>query len=268
MRRVAFLSCVLIAVLGPVAFSGGQRSQPPADPPERPQVERELTPIRPPTSQEETSDIEGLQLEILGRPAWILFYHADLNALGEELSVTIERGYIPRGMEVQPNGNVSVLYQIDQDVRPRRWFVEDFQPENLNQALSERIVAGLSPVALSVEDGVFLFLFVEKEHGIREWRMHESGIESSEIASVVTQYQRQGFSLVDISVDIAEERLWYFFTRTNEPGATTGNTYFVNAYPAGESTPGGMNLDYQAARGMPTAFAAGSAISLVVFRSE
>ena len=100
---------------------------------------------------------------------------------------------------------------------------------------------------------------------IGAWRIHESELNEEKLLKTIHDYQEDGFSLVDISIDPEDEVLWYLFVQQEGRPTTANSRLFLNAYPKGEPTIAGIATDYTAGRGMPYGIATGDAISLVLF---
>jgi hypothetical protein len=267
-RLVVFLMATSVLAL---VDAGGQQDEEDRSPADQ---RREASPIEiQPEPMEESSEIEsgtrGLSEERtvpLERPAWILFFHEGLDRIEEEISATIDRGYLPVALEANPDGSLTSMYVLSPPDAPLRWTLESYSAErDINSIVSTRILDGWNPLAFSVLEDTLVFLFGRTETSITDWRIHRSDLSGEAIASTLQQYQDSGYAFVDFGIDDVDDQVWYLFVKQEGRFGGPGTGFFVNAYPNGESVPAGMQEDYDRGVGIPFAFASGTAISMVVF---
>lgn len=282
--RYVFLVMSLIALGLPSAAAGGNRE-------DRPAATEESTPIPVPDSpaadepdaesstdvvssdtdeggSEQSAETERLpQVIPLDEAAWILFFHEFGEAMTDEINVTLERGYVPAAVEITSDGALAVLYLYSPQTAPDVWLLEDYDdPSLINEAITTRLVNNWIPLGFSVLDGTYYVFYAHaEEQTIRGWRIHESEVDDEAITEVLALYQNQGFGLVDMSIDPLTDRMWYLFVEQPGAFAGPGARFFINAYPNGQTTAGGILSDYNAGRGFPFAFASGDVVSIVTF---
>lgn len=217
-------------------------------------------------TREKSDQQVEIEQQLLDQPAWILFFHEDTESLQEEISVTMDRGYLPTAMEANPDGSYSIMYALSPDDTPDRWLMESYATdEEVNSQVSTRIVNGWNPLGFSIYEDALVLLYGRTETSIEDWRIHRSPLEGEEIAQTIENYQGDGYAFVDFGIDDADDQVWYLFVK--HPGRAGGpeDRFFVNAYPNGESTPAGIREDYESSGGLPFAFASGTAVSVTAF---
>ncbi|MFW5695423.1 MAG: hypothetical protein ACOCYB_09650 [Alkalispirochaeta sp.] len=212
-------------------------------------------------------DEDGNVLTELDRPAWAVAFHENRAVFEEEVSNTIERGYIPAGMEATEDGQFTILYSIANSGVPERWLLESYTADTINEDLSERLASGLTPLAFSVLDETFYVMFGTGGNEVSAWRIHETGLETEALQSTIASYQDDGYSIVDISIDPSTDKMWYLFVRQDNRTGGPDSSLFINAYPNGEQTVAGISSDFLDGRGIPFGLASGDEISTVMFDS-
>ena len=282
---IRILVVVLSLVAVPVISAGGQQEQseePSGDGPAGESTRIEISPededsdadADAETQNEESSGDQGTGLRRtedgdviapIDRPAWLLGFHPNLDSAQGEISETIENGYIPAGMEVDPSGQITVMYLASFDVIPERWILETYEPEQVNDGITERLLQGWNPLGFSVLDGTLSVMYGSGGQDVSAWRIHESELDPSQLSGTIERYQNDGFALVDLSVDPADDVVWYLFVEQEGRSGGPGSQFFINAYPIGEDTAAGITRDFTEGRGVPFAYAAGSAVALTVF---
>ncbi|MEX2445197.1 MAG: hypothetical protein WD492_16455 [Alkalispirochaeta sp.] len=292
-RRALFI-LGMFAVIAATAGAGGNQEQDEPAERQRSQDEGSRIEIEDPESQSETDetsqdqeqgddspesaedgspqdgsrllrDEDGNVLTELDRPAWAVGFHENRSIFQEEVSNTIERGYIPTGMEATEEGRFTILYSIAGSAVPERWLLESYTADTINQQLSQRLVSGLTPLAFSVLDETFYVMFGTGGSEVSAWRIHETGLDTEELQSTIAGYQDDGYSIVDISIDPSTDKMWYLFVRQDNRSGGPGSSLFINGYPNGEQMVAGISQDYLDGRGIPFGLATGSEISTVLF---
>ncbi len=204
------------------------------------------------------------QAVAIDRPAWIMVLHDNTEVMQEEVSQTIDNGYIPTGLEVSEDGTFTVLYTVSFGAVPERWLIESYSPDEVNTELSQRLLQGWNPLGFSVLNKQLIVMYGSGGPEVKSWRIHQTALDQEALQQTVQEYQNNGFAIVDISIDPTDEELWYLFVQ-QEGRATADSQLFLNAYPAGEETVAGISSDYSRGRGVPYGLATGDAISLVLF---
>jgi hypothetical protein len=201
----------------------------------------------------------------LDRPAWAIAYHESRDLFQQEVSDVMESGYIPAGMEATEDGRFMILYSVAGSVVPSRWILESYTAAEINEELSARFLTGWSPLAFSVLDGRMYVLLGSGGTEIDAWRIHQTELDTAILQSTISQYQSDGYSIVDISIDPSTDQIWYLFVSQRGRSGGPDSSLFINGYPQGEAMIAGISQDYTDGRGLPFGLASGSEIALVLF---
>ncbi len=224
------------------------------------------TPQQQPAEEKEPSRQQNSENTVpINRPAWLVTVHRSTQNMQQEISKTIDTGYIPVGMEVDVDGSFTVLYTIAAEMVPERWMIETYQPDEVNEELTTRLLEGWNPLGFSVLNDQIGVMYGSGASEISAWRIHETKLNEEELLATIRSYKNDGYSLVDISIDPEDEVLWYLFVQQEGRPSGRNSRLFLNAYPKGENTIAGISTDYTAGRGMPYGIAIGDAVSLVPF---
>lgn len=210
-------------------------------------------------------DEDGNLIAELDRPAWAVAFHENRELFQEEVSNTIERGYLPAGMEATEEGRFTILYSIADSAVPERWLLESYTADTINEELSQRLLSGWSPLAFSVLEQQFFVIFGSGGNQVSDWRIHRSDLDTDELQRTISGYQSDGYAIVDISIDPSTDKMWYLFVQQQNRTGGPGSSLFINGYPNGEQMVAGISSDYLDGQGIPFGLASGDDISTVLF---
>jgi hypothetical protein len=212
-QRSAWLWLAAAALLVSVApaFAGGrqeQQSQPRQTPP-RDQGER----IELGDSNETNGTTDDESDESERRPAWILGQHDMDEGIEEEISDTIENGYVPVGFDML-GGNVTILYLLTNDIEFTRWTIQRVDDaREMNDTVTVWLRDGWMPLDFALIPGGVSFFLVQTEHEIDSWRIEVIPATSEALERTYGQYQADGYVPYGLAADPIEELFWILFLR-------------------------------------------------------
>lgn len=165
-------------------------------------------------TQESQSD-QSDQLE-REQPAWAFAEHSftDEN-LRVEISQFLQSGYVPVGMESEPDGTLRVLYALNTWFEFSNWAIQEFTNlENLNAEMTAVLQEGWLPMAMSATDDGLQVLFIETEVELDAWQIATGPLSVDSALATLESWRNDGYTPWALTLT-PDDEVWYLFLETD-----------------------------------------------------
>ena len=176
------------------------------------------------------------------QPAWAFAEHSFKNTeLKKEIAQFLSSGYVPVGMDVTPDGTLSILYALNTWFEFTNWAIQEFTNlDNLNAEMSTVMNEGWVPMAMSATDDGLQVLFIEAQLDIEEWRIAVGPLSSESALATLESWKNDGYTPWAITLT-PEEEVWYLFLKQST--IPTSGVLFNGFRNDQQSITAGLNRD-------------------------
>ncbi|MFP4067004.1 MAG: hypothetical protein ACLFS5_05825 [Spirochaetaceae bacterium] len=156
---------------------------------------------------EEQSDRQEAEL-----PAWAFAEHSFTDEeLKKEISQFLQNGYVPVGMESEPDGTLHVLYALNTWFEFTNWAIQEFtELDKLNEEMTGVIQEGWLPMAMSATDDGLQVLFIETDFEISGWQIAVGPLSVDSALVTLESWQEDGYTPWAITLS-PDDEVWYLF---------------------------------------------------------
>ncbi|MFW5807374.1 MAG: hypothetical protein ACOCWU_06870 [Spirochaetota bacterium] len=167
------------------------------------------------------------------QPAWAFAEHSFTDeSLRREISEFLRNGYVPVGMESEPDGTLRVLYALNTWFEFSNWAIQEFtELDNLNAEMSTVIQEGWLPMAMSATDDGLQVLFIETDVEIDAWQIAVGPLSVDSALSTLESWREDGYTPWAITL-APDDEVWYLFLETD---AVPNRAVLFNGYENSES---------------------------------
>ncbi|NBB91468.1 MAG: hypothetical protein GVY23_09760 [Spirochaetes bacterium] len=162
-------------------------------------------------SQDDTTD----QLE-REQPAWAFAEHSFTDEdLRVEISQFLQNGYVPVGMESEPDGTLRVLYALNTWFEFSNWAIQEFTNlGNLNAEMTAVLQEGWLPMAMSATDDGLQVLFIETDIQLDAWQIATGPLSVDSALATLESWRNDGYTPWALTLT-PDDEVWYLFLQTD-----------------------------------------------------
>lgn len=146
------------------------------------------------------------------QPAWAFAEHSFENEeLKKEINEFLANGYVPVGMDVTPDGTLSLVYALNTWFEYENWAIQEFTDlDNLNAELTTVLQEGWVPVAMSAtDDGLQMFL-LKTDIEVSAWEIAVGPLSVDSAVSTLESWRDEGYTPWAITLT-PDDEVWYLF---------------------------------------------------------
>ena len=150
------------------------------------------------------------------QPAWAFAEHSftDEN-LRVEISQFLQNGYVPVGMESEPDGTLRVLYALNTWFEFSNWAIQEFTNlENLNAEMTTVLQEGWLPMAMSATDDGLQVLFIETDVELDAWQIATGPLSVDSALATLESWRNDGYTPWALTLT-PDDEVWYLFLETD-----------------------------------------------------
>ena len=148
------------------------------------------------------------------QPAWAFAEHSFTNEkLKSEIAQFLSNGYVPVGMDVTPDGTLSILYALNTWFEYNNWAIQEFTNlNNLTAELSTVMNEGWVPMAISATDDSLHVLLLETELDIEEWQIAVGPLSTESALATLDGWKNDGYTPWALTLT-PDDEIWYLFLK-------------------------------------------------------
>jgi hypothetical protein len=180
------------------------------------------------------------------QPAWAFAEHSFTNEnLKSEISQFLTNGYVPVGMDVRPDGTLTILYALNTWFEVNNWAIQEFTDlDNLTAELTTVIQEGWVPMAMSATDDSLHTILIQTELDIEEWQIAVGPLSSDSALATLDGWKNDGYTPWAITLT-PDDEIWYLFLRQS---AIPTESVLFNGFDNNQNAiTAGLNRDLQGA---------------------
>ena len=150
------------------------------------------------------------------QPAWAFAEHSftDEN-LRVEISQFLQNGYVPVGMESEPDGTLRVLYALNTWFDFSNWAIQEFTNlDNLNAEMTTVLQEGWLPMAMSATDDGLQVLFIETDVQLDAWQIATGPLSVDSALATLESWRNDGYTPWALTLT-PDDEVWYLFLQTD-----------------------------------------------------
>jgi hypothetical protein len=149
------------------------------------------------------------------QPAWAFAEHSFTNEdLKQEITGFLRNGYLPVGMESEPDGTLRVLYALNTRFEISNWAIQELDPENMNAEMTTVIQDGWLPMAMSATDDGLQVLFIETDVDIGAWQIATGPLSVDSALATLESWRNDGYTPWALTLT-PDDEVWYLFLETD-----------------------------------------------------
>ena len=180
------------------------------------------------------------------QPAWAFAEHSftDEN-LRVEISQFLQNGYVPVGMESEPDGTLRVLYALNTWFDFSNWAIQEFTNlDNLNAEMTTVLQEGWLPMAMSATDAGLQVLFIETDVQLDAWQIATGPLSVDSALATLESWRNDGYTPWALTLS-PDDEVWYLFLETD---AVPNRAVLFNGFENSQSAiTEGINSDIEEA---------------------
>lgn len=176
------------------------------------------------------------------QPAWAFAEHSFTDEdLRVEISQFLQNGYVPVGMESEPDGTLRILYALNTWFEFSNWAIQEFTNlDNLNAEMTAVLQEGWLPMAMSATDDGLQVLFIETDVELDAWQIATGPLSVDSALATLESWRNDGYTPWAITL-APDDEVWYLFLETD---AVPNRAVLFNGYEnTEEAITEGINSD-------------------------
>lgn len=177
------------------------------------------------------------------QPAWAFAEHSFTNEqLRTEISQFLQNGYVPVGMESEPDGTLRVLYALNTWFDISNWAIQELSRDNLNAEMTAVLQEGWLPMAMSATDDGLQVLFIETDVELDAWQIAVGPLSVDSALATLESWRNRGYTPWALTLS-PDDEVWYLFLETD---AVPNRAALFNGFENAQSAiTEGINADIQ-----------------------
>jgi len=150
------------------------------------------------------------------QPAWAFAEHSFTDeSLRQEISQFLQSGYVPVGMESEPDGTVRILYALNTWFEFSNWAIQEFTNlDNLNAEMTTVLQEGWLPMAMSATDDGLQVLFIETDVELDAWQIATGPLSVDSALATLESWRNDGYTPWALTLT-PDDEVWYLFLETD-----------------------------------------------------
>ena len=150
------------------------------------------------------------------QPAWAFAEHSFTDeSLRQEISQFLQSGYVPVGMESEPDGTLRVLYALNTWFEFSNWAIQEFTNlDNLNAEMTTVLQEGWLPMAMSATDDGLQVLFIETDVELDAWQIATGPLSVDSALATLESWRNDGYTPWALTLT-PDDEVWYLFLQTD-----------------------------------------------------
>ena len=150
------------------------------------------------------------------QPAWAFAEHSFTDeSLRQEISQFLQSGYVPVGMESEPDGTLRVLYALNTWFEFSNWAIQEFTNlDNLNAEMTTVLQEGWLPMAMSATDDGLQVLFIETDVQLDAWQIATGPLSVDSALATLESWRNDGYTPWALTLT-PDDEVWYLFLETD-----------------------------------------------------
>jgi hypothetical protein len=167
------------------------------------------------------------------QPAWAFAEHSFTNEqLRTEISQFLRSGYVPVGMESEPDGTLRILYALNTWFEFTNWAIQELSLDNLNAEMTAVIREGWLPMAMSATDDGLQVLFIETDVELDAWQIATGPLSVDSALATLESWRNRGYTPWALTLTPDDEVRYLFLQTDAVPNRAALFNGFENAQAA------------------------------------